>query len=365
MSKVFKRCCVLLLTLVCVTAFKTNAQQFNFRTHAGKKQVHSWRDTTSLKNQDAKRSRVLSNAASSPYVWALFSKPMSNQIKRSLDSMHVHVLGTTGRQENIFAYKLKIRGNQDAILDLLKQNTSFINFVVEVAEDKLSTTIQKAIGTKSPNDTLRISVMFNSDIYKDSIIDIFQNYADSIVFEGKSFPVKTVVLVSKIKNITLIASLPDVKTIDLFFAPKPALNDARQLLGIDWMQQPVMSLQEPVYDFWLAGKSLTGEGVTVSNGEGGIYKHLGLCEQSVDGNVYVRFDDAQGTKFNDDWGFTDHGLHTAGIIGGNGWGSQNFPWNTNRTMNFYRGIAPKVKFGSYPGTDVNSHSFVGDPGYYT
>jgi hypothetical protein len=366
MLKVFLRSGFMLLSLFLMAASNAGAQEFQFRTHAGKKQVHSWKDSSSVTKQNQKSSRFGSDAGKSPYAWALLSKPLSNQLKNSLDSLHVSILGTTGKEGNCFAYKLKIRNNQDAVIDLLKQNNSFVNTVTEDAEDKITSELLSVMSKKSPDDTLKYWVMFNSDLSKDSINELCQQYADSIIYDNNKFPKKFILIVSKISSINLIASLEEVNALNVYSAPKPTLYGTRQLLGIDAIQQSTMNLQEPVFDSWIAGKNYTGEGVTVANGEdNGGYKHVGLCEINSQGETVVRNESSPPTKFSDYWGYSDHGLHTAGIIGGNGWGSKLSPKNSAGILNYYRGIAPKVKFTSYPYADINNHSFASDGPYYS
>lgn len=352
----------LFLLLTFFISINSFAQEYNIHTHAGNKKIHSWKTKTTPKANYVLRASAIEDSS---YNYLIFTQPIDKDIKQTLTRLGVEILGCAGNVGGGIAYRTHFTKKASEILPTLQGLNSFVNISGIAGDDKIEPALIDSQSDKY--DTVRVIIKFNKHLSEKEIANTIGQYCDSILFERNGKTDQLVILTTR-NDLGYLASLPIVKEILEYIPPKPTLHEGRKLVNAEALQQSSIIPAEPVLNTWCAGKTFTGEGITVANGEASTwgYKHIGLCEKNSAGDTIVRTNSTTPLKFRESWGFTDHGLHTMGIIAGNGWGSltsKEYPGTANK----YRGIAPKatITFGNLD-ADVNNRSFADESsGYYT
>ncbi|MDD5344604.1 MAG: S8 family serine peptidase, partial [Smithella sp.] len=303
------------------------------------------------------------------FVVAVFTRPINNDLVRQLDSAGVKVIDCWGKHKGGIAYTLAISEQGPKISKILRNCSFFVNLAKIESVDKLALEFTPKTA-KDNTRTIKATVYFHVNITANEARSICSGLVDSLIIEHET-GVSSINIVASIENIHLISENPMVMEIVPYQEPKPLLFFARQLTGIDSIQNGCFIPQEPPLRNWLNNVQYTGDSIIIATNEIGRIKHLGFCEINLNtGDTVVRTSDS--FELYKDWtnpgfgfGFGEHGVLVAGIAGGNGWGSQTSQNYPGLQPSQLHGVAPKALFTFHRDCgDVNNYSVTSDIGYY-
>lgn len=291
--------------------------------------------------------------------WMLEGNSLTYEERKALDSVGVRILEST-RYENKDLHLLK------AVKAVTKKtlNNVISGFYNAFKVDD-ATPLSLAV---SPDDIYEEKETCDADGSCSNVVterpafdvivecwpDISMKACKNVVLEcgaDEAYIDRRIILANVRKNfVQCLEKHEDVRFVRMHRDAPLALNKSRDMINITSLQNDSkwqLALRAPeVTTDWLNGFEYTGEGIIVGVYDTGIdFTHPGFKEKGKDGKEIERkasgYDDGRTVKnkkiYKTEDYSGDHGTHVAGIIGGNGSGSDSYR---------YRGVAPKVRYQS-------------------
>jgi len=324
------------------------------------------RDTANVYWNDRSGTTVVSqyNGSDSAKVfdgrfWMLERNSLSYEERKALDSVGVRILEST-RYENKDLHLLKaVKAVTKKTLN--KVISGFYNaFKVDdatplslaVSPDDIYEEKQTCDANGSCSNVVTERLAY--DMVVECWPDISMDACKDVVLgcgADEAYIDRRIILANVRKNfVQCLEKHEDVRYVHMHREFPLTLDESRDMINITSLQNDSkwqLALRAPeVTTDWLNGFEYTGEGIIVGVYDTGIdFTHPGFKEKGKDGKDIERkaagYDDDRtvenGKIFKTEDYSGDHGTHVAGIIGGNGSGSDSYR---------YRGIAPKVRYQS-------------------
>ena len=359
MSVVSSKLSLFALVVLIAAATRLSASDYLLSFPTGDRPWSDWRKSQYVCSQG------FVCTGSSGNVWLGMRQWITPEQRLNLDSAGVSLVWMFD-QDGIAYYQMRVINGMEAILSWLKEQSNFVNIFPMKWEEKVDMSWYDSISS----DQKTMVVLWDEARVTDTPLS---NHQDVESADGSDSSQYWLVVIGKYE-IEQLARSEMVQSVQRWDEPQPLNYDSRVLTGLSMLQSSLDSRLQglpvgatPVYG-WLSGIPYTGSGVKVGLSEK-VCKHTGLM--SITSGLWQPRS-AGTVQWIDCNASVEHGVHVAGIIAGNGYGSEQYVEDPKPHFG-YRGVAPEaliVNQLSYGATGANkqnvaNRSFTeGGVGYY-